>query len=73
MTFPITYRESNECCWVEDAQGVKLLQSAWFTQTRLGSLNPDPVDDSKDATARETLKELVRLANIFVAGECEKP
>lgn len=67
MTFPISYHESNECCWVEDAQGVKLLQSAWFTQTRLGSLKTDPADDSKDATARETLKELVRMANAWNA------
>lgn len=65
MNFPLFYRESNECCWVTDCDGAKLLQSLWFAQNRMGLGNlPLPAEQAADATARETLKELVRLANL---------
>lgn len=65
MNFPLSYHESNECCWVEDATGKALLLSAFFAQVNLDKSVPiTEDDDAHDATARETLKELVRLANL---------
>lgn len=64
MKFPLAYRESNERCWVEDASGRRLLSSSYFAQTRLDG-SPIPGDElTADDLARETLKELVRLANL---------
>jgi len=69
VNFPLAIIEGEERDAVKDAAGATLMFGAWRSELHLDKSVPiSEAEKVADETARETLKELVRMANESLAA-----